>query len=101
MHCGTRAGRFWSLDAEAARGATGVLTERFDRLLETADTPENQRHVICRQSDKRDRGHGEPEPDFPRALCNAIMGYWVGEAFTRMGYTSEGVNLVLGRAFGA
>ena len=33
-------------------------------------------------------------------FCNAIMGYWVGEKFAKAGYTSEGVRLVLGRAFG-
>ncbi len=81
-------------------GATGEAGERFDRLIETADTPENQRHVICRQSDGASVGMVNLSQIFRGPFCNAIMGYWVGEAFARSGYTGEGVRLVLGRAFG-
>ncbi|MFI4893443.1 MAG: GNAT family N-acetyltransferase [Phycisphaerales bacterium JB058] len=81
-------------------GATGASTERFDRLLETADTPANQRHVICRQSDSAIVGMVNLSQIFRGPFCNAIMGYWVGEAFARSGYAGEGVMLALGRAFG-
>ena len=80
-------------------GATGEAGERFDRLIETADTPENQRHVICRQSDGAIVGMVNLTQIFRGPFCNAIMGYWVGEKFAGAGYTSEGVGLVLGRAF--
>ena len=82
------------------KGATGETAERFDRLLETADTPENQRHTICRRSDGAIVGMVNLSQIFRGPFCNAIMGYWVGEKFAKAGYTSEGVRLVLGRAFG-
>ena len=80
-------------------GATGEAGERFDRLIETADTPENQRHVICRQSDGAIVGMVNLGQIYHGPFCSCFAGYWVGEAFTRKGYTSEGVGLVLGRAF--
>jgi len=81
-------------------GATGEASERFDRLLEIADTPEHQRHAVCRQSDGLIVGMVNLSQIFRGPFCNAIMGYWVGEQFAKAGFTSEGVRLVLGRAFG-
>lgn len=84
----------------APRGAAGVASERFERMLETADTAENQRHLVCRATDGRIVGMVNLSQIFRGPFCNAVMGYWVGESHGGMGYTGAGVRLVLARAFG-
>lgn len=80
--------------------AAGLAPERFDRMLETTDTQDTQRHLLCRVTDGRIVGMVNLSQIFRGPFCNAVIGYWVGETDAGKGYTAEGVRLVLARAFG-
>lgn len=80
--------------------AAGAADARFEQILSTRDTPTDQKHLVCRASDDRIVGMVNLSQVFHGPFCNAVMGYWVGKPYARSGCTSQGVRLVLARAFG-
>lgn len=78
----------------------GDAGARFRLMMSTVETATDQKHFICRKTDGAIVGMANLGQIFHGPFCNCFLGYWVGEAFTRKGYTSEGVSLVLERAFG-
>jgi len=80
--------------------AAGAADSRFSSMLNTCNLHTGQQHLVCRRSDDRIVGMVNLGQIFHGPFRNCYMGYWVGEAFAQNGYTSEGVRLVLQRAFG-
>lgn len=78
----------------------GDLDAEFDHALDGCDSPTTQRHLIVRTSDGSIVGMATLSQIFRRSFCNAILGYWVGAPFVRMGYGREGVRLAVDRALG-
>ena len=78
----------------------GEAGARFLAMMSTVQTTTDQKHLICRKTDGAIVGMVNLGQIYHGPFCSCFAGYWVGEAFTRKGYTSEGVGLVLGRAFG-
>lgn len=78
----------------------GLAGTRFDTILRTADTPTDQKHMVCRAGDGRIVGVVNLGQIFMGPFRSCHMGYWVGAVYAGQGYTSAGVRLVLARAFG-
>ncbi|MCA9287589.1 MAG: GNAT family N-acetyltransferase [Phycisphaerales bacterium] len=70
-----------------------------DRIVSSADTQTNQRHLVCEVESGRIVGVVSLNQICRGPFDNAIMGYWRGEGFGGRGLMTEGVRLVLKRAF--
>jgi ribosomal-protein-alanine N-acetyltransferase len=75
-------------------------TSRFENHLATCDLTDGQKHLVCRRKDDRIVGMVNLGQMFYGPFCNCYIGYFVFEPYKRMGYSSQGVRLVLRRAFG-
>ncbi|MEL7474504.1 MAG: GNAT family protein [Planctomycetota bacterium] len=80
------------------RGVDAFANSGFDRYLRGANASHTQRHLLCLR-DGTLIGHVALNQIVRGAFHNAIMGYWIGERFTRRGLMSEGVTLCILRAF--
>ncbi len=78
----------------------GEAGTRFRRTMEAVDSATDQRHLICRKADGAIVGMVNLGQIFRGPFCSCYMGYWVGKAFVRQGFASQGIRLVLARAFG-
>ena len=81
-------------------GADPVGPEVFRGVLTSGRRKANERVLICRLEDGAIVGSAALSQIFRGVFQNAYLGYWVGEGHQRRGYTSEGVSLLLDRAFG-
>lgn len=70
-----------------------------DRSIATADTDTGQRHLICDAATGAIAGMCNLSQIFRGPFDNACMGWWRGPAFGHRGLISQGVTLVLQRAF--
>lgn len=77
-----------------AFGSTG-----FDVYLHHADTDRQQRHLIVRTADAAILGHIGINEIVRGPFQNGILGYWIGQRFTRQGYMTEAIRLATRRAF--
>ena len=69
------------------------------RIVSSADTETNQRHLVCEVGSGRIVGVVSLSQICRGPFDNAIMGYWRGDGFGGRGLMTEGVRLVLRRAF--
>ncbi|MBL8875189.1 MAG: GNAT family N-acetyltransferase [Phycisphaerae bacterium] len=75
-------------------------SERWESFFRTSDTEERQRFLICRNLDARMVGYIGLNGIRHGVLQSCELGYWIGKAFTRKGYMTEGVLLAIRHAFG-
>jgi len=96
------ASRAWLAPWEPHTPEGGVIDDHqfVDRAIATADTQTGQRHVICRLDSGAIAGMCNLSQIFRGPFDNAVMGYWRGPAFGGRGLMTEGIALVLERAFG-
>ena len=74
-------------------------SEAFTRFQMTANLDRMQRYLVCRTEDEAIVGAIELSEIVRGAFQSAYMGYWVGSAFARRGYMSEGIDLALRYVF--
>jgi len=75
-------------------------SERWESFFRTSDTEDRQRFLICRNEDGRMVGYIGLNGIRYGVLQSCDLGYWIGKAFTRNGYMTEGVLLAVRHAFG-
>ena len=80
-------------------GSDPIGRASFERLLAAFDTPESQKHLMCRITDGAIVGYVGLSQIFMGPFCSAYMGFWVGVQHARRGYATEGISLCLERAF--
>jgi ribosomal-protein-alanine N-acetyltransferase len=71
----------------------------YDALLDRAARPDTEAHLICRTSDGRIVGFANLNHIVRGGLQSAFLGYAVGAPFAGHGYMTDGLLLVLARAF--
>lgn len=86
-------------DPLPAPGAAGSPQSFVERAIATADTDSVQRHLVCRADTGAIVGMCNLSQIFRGPFDNACMGWWRGASGGGRGYMSEGVSLVLRRAF--
>ncbi len=87
----------WEPIPEDGSDTTGKAS--FERFLATSDTPESQKHLMCRITDDAIGGYVGLSQIFLGHFCSAYMGFWVGVQHARRGYATEGISLCLERVF--
>lgn len=71
-----------------------------ERAIATAETDTGRRHLVCLASTGQIAGMCNLSQVFRGPFDNAVMGWWRGPMFGGQGLMTEGIGLVLGRAFG-
>lgn len=71
-----------------------------DRAISSAATETGQRHLVCESGTGRIAGMCNLSQIFRGPFDNAVMGWWRGPMFGGHGLMTEGITLVLARAFG-
>ena len=80
----------------------GAMTEDdafADRAISTADTPTGQRHLVCLSESGTILGMCNLSQIVRGPFDNAVMGWWRTPSSGGRGLMTEGVGLVLRRAF--
>ncbi|MEZ6232749.1 MAG: GNAT family protein [Phycisphaerales bacterium] len=97
-----RASREWLVKWDPLPPGSVAIDEdaQAERIVSSADTQTNQRHLVCEVESGRIVGVVSLNQICRGPFDNAIMGYWRGEGFGGRGLMAEGVRLVLERAFG-
>lgn len=80
-------------------GSLSNDSNSFDRLIESGWTDTHRRFLIIRTEDNRIVGQCSLGQIIRGPLQQAFLGYWMGEPFTRQGYASAAILLVLSYAF--
>src|SRR6202011_6282654 len=73
--------------------------ERFAAYLADAGRSDFEAMLLCRHEDDAILGFFNLSQIVRRTLQSAYLGYAVGQPFAGQGYMSEGIDLVLRRAF--
>jgi [ribosomal protein S5]-alanine N-acetyltransferase len=73
--------------------------ERFAAYLADGQRPDFEAMLVCRREDESILGFFNLSQIARGSLQSAYLGYAVGKPFARQGYMSEGIELVLRRAF--
>jgi ribosomal-protein-alanine N-acetyltransferase len=73
--------------------------ESFAEFLERSAKEENECFLICRKQDGEIVGMINLSQIFRGVFQNAYLGYGLGEKFTRQGFMTEAVKLILRYAF--
>jgi len=74
--------------------------EEFERYLDSVRSPRRKRWLVCRREDGALLGACAITGIQRGVLQSASLDYWIGAAFTRQGYATEALGLVLDEAFG-
>ena len=72
-------------------GSDPIGRASFERLLAAFDTPESQKHLMCRITDGAIVEYVGLSQIFMGPFCSAYMGFWVGVQHARRGYATEGI----------
>jgi len=86
-------------DPLPSAGGMGSPEAVVDRAIATADMETGQRHLVCRGDSGAIVGMCNLSQIFRGPFDNACMGWWRGPAGGGQGYMTQGVLLVLRRAF--
>jgi ribosomal-protein-alanine N-acetyltransferase len=79
--------------------STKFDSDSFNEMLKSADTETKQSFLICRTEDDAIVGTITLSQIFRKAFQNAYLGYQLFGGFTRNGFMTEAVDLVLRFAF--
>ena len=78
-----------------------VRREEFVALVERARADDFELLLLCHRDDGHILGFFNLSQIFRGPFLNAYLGYAIGEPYSNQGYMSEGIQLVLGHAFGS
>lgn len=78
---------------------TPIEKKAFDKYLTHSELETNEYFLICRDEDDKIAGSINLSQIFRGNFKNAYLGYYLAETFTRKGYMTEAVRLILRFAF--
>lgn len=81
----------WEPTAEDGVDPAGP--QMFASMIEKANTPGHQKHLICRVADGRVVGYVGLNEIVMGPFRSAYLGYWTGAPYARRGYGREAVGL--------
>jgi ribosomal-protein-alanine N-acetyltransferase len=77
-----------------------VSATQFESYLKRSTQPDSACFLICRTQDGAVMGSIALSQIFHGGFRSAYLGYQIGEEFSRQGYMTEALQLMLGHAFG-
>lgn len=80
-------------------GHAAFTTDDFEMMLANAKTDVRRRFLIVRHEDNRILGQCSLGNIIRGPLQQAFLGYWISPLFSRRGYMTEALELILAHAF--